>query len=265
MTKNFNIVITACAVLFTAFGLHATLRAQAQAAADGVYTEAQAMRGATVYAEQCASCHGEDMMGVPDLFPALIGDTFVANWQGKSVGELFEKISLTMPALDPGSLMPAQVADLVAHALSASEYPAGTAELAPDVEALKGITINAPDRAQAQTAADGVYTEAQAMRGATVYAEQCASCHGEDMTGVPDLFPALIGDTFAANWQGKSVGELFEKVSLTMPALDPGSLMPAQVADLVAHALSASEYPAGTAELAPDVEALKGITINAPE
>ena len=85
------------------------------------------------------------------------------------------------------------------------------------------------------------------------------------MTGVANLFPALTGDTFIMNWQGKSVGELFEKISLTMPALDPGSLMPAQVADLVAHALSASEYPAGTVELAPDVEALKGITINAPE
>ena len=63
----------------------------------------------------------------------------------EKAAELFEKISLTMPALDPGSLMPAQVADLVAHALSASEYPAGTVELAPDVEALKGITINAPE------------------------------------------------------------------------------------------------------------------------
>ena len=51
---------------------------------------------------------------------------------------------MTMPPLDPGSLMPAQVADLVAHALSASKYPAGTAELASEVEALKAITIDAP-------------------------------------------------------------------------------------------------------------------------
>lgn len=145
MTKNFKIFIAACAVLFAASGLHAVLRAQAQTASDGVYTEAQAMRGATVYAEQCASCHGEDMTGVPDLFPALIGETFATNWHGKSVGELFERISLTMPALDPGSLMPAQVADLVAHALSSSEYPAGAADLAPDVEALKAITINPPE------------------------------------------------------------------------------------------------------------------------
>jgi cytochrome c len=144
MIKNLHIVIAACAVLFAASGLHATLRAQAQSAAAGVYTEAQAMRGATLYAEQCASCHGEDMSGVADLFPALVGDTFVTIWQERSVGELFEKISLTMPGLEPGSLMPEQTADLVADLLRASKYPAGATELGPEVEALKGITIGAP-------------------------------------------------------------------------------------------------------------------------
>ena len=94
--------------------------------ADGVFTAEQAKRGATVYGEQCASCHGEKMEGVADLFPALTGDPFVKNWTGKSVGDLFEKIATTMPALDPGSLKPDQVADVVAHILSSSKYPAGT-------------------------------------------------------------------------------------------------------------------------------------------
>ena len=144
MTKSFNVMIAICWVLFSAHGLHAILRAQMQTASDGIYAEAQAMRGATLYAEQCASCHGEDLTGVPDLFPALIGETFVTNWQGKSVGELYEKIILTMPALDPGSLMPSQAADLVAFSLSSMNYPTGTADLVPDVEALKAIDINAP-------------------------------------------------------------------------------------------------------------------------
>ena len=139
MSKNFNIFIVACAVLLAGCAARGPL-----AAAAGVYTEAQAMRGATLYAEQCASCHGEDMTGVADLFPALTGDTFITNWQGKSVGELFEKISTTMPGLDPGSLTPEQVADLVAHTLSVSKYPAGTTELAAAVEALEEITIDAP-------------------------------------------------------------------------------------------------------------------------
>ena len=133
-------------MLFTASGLHVTLRAQARSVADGVFTDAQAKRGATLYTEQCGSCHGADMTGVADLFPALTGDTFVTTWQGKSVGELFEKISTTMPALDPGSLKPEQTADIVAHILSVSKYPAGATELAAGVEPLNQIKIDAPKK-----------------------------------------------------------------------------------------------------------------------
>jgi quinoprotein glucose dehydrogenase len=145
MTKKINILIAACAILFAASGLHVTLRAQASVL-DGVYTEAQAKRGATLYAEQCASCHGETLAGIADLFPALTGDSFVMTWQGKSVGELFDKINMTMPALDPGSLKPEQVADVVAHILSVSKYPAGTTELASSVEPLNQIKIDAPKK-----------------------------------------------------------------------------------------------------------------------
>jgi mono/diheme cytochrome c family protein len=109
-----------------------------------VYTADQAKRGATLYGEQCASCHGEKMEGVADLFPALTGDPFVKNWTGKSVGELYEKIATTMPALDPGSLKPDQVADIVAHILNSSKYPAGTTALAASADSLKTIKIDAP-------------------------------------------------------------------------------------------------------------------------
>jgi mono/diheme cytochrome c family protein len=127
-----------------AAGFDATLRAQAKSVADGVYTADQAKRGATLYGEQCASCHGEKMEGVADLFPALTGDPFVKNWTGKSVGELYEKIATTMPALDPGSLKPDQVADIVAHILNSSKYPAGTTALAASADSLKTIKIDAP-------------------------------------------------------------------------------------------------------------------------
>lgn len=144
MNKKITIAIATCALLALAAGFHATLRAQATSVADGVYTEEQAKRGATVYAEQCASCHGEKMEGIADLFPALAGDLFLKNWTGKSVGELYEKIATTMPALDPGSMKPDQVADVVAHILNASKYPAGTTALAASADPLKTIQIVAP-------------------------------------------------------------------------------------------------------------------------
>ena len=145
MTKTTTILFAICAALLAASGLHATLSAQARSVGDGVYSEAQAKRGATLYAEQCAACHGETLGGVADLFPALTGDPFIASWQGKSVGDLFDKISMTMPALDPGSLKPEQAADIVSYILSMSKYPAGTADLAVG-EPLKQIKIDAPKK-----------------------------------------------------------------------------------------------------------------------
>jgi S-disulfanyl-L-cysteine oxidoreductase SoxD len=144
MTKRITFAIATCALFAVAAGFHATLGAQAKSAREGVYTAEQAKRGATLYGEQCASCHGEKMEGVADLFPALTGDLFVKNWTGKSVGELHEKIATTMPALDPGSLKPEQVSDLVAHMLNASKYPAGTTALPASADSLKTITIDAP-------------------------------------------------------------------------------------------------------------------------
>jgi quinoprotein glucose dehydrogenase len=144
MTKKITIAIATCALLALAAGFHATLRAQAKTVADGVFSAAQAERGATLYGEMCASCHGEMMEGVADLFPALKGPAFEKNWTGKTVGDLYSKIAETMPALDPGSLKPDQVADVVAHILNSSKYPAGSADMPASADPLKEIQIVAP-------------------------------------------------------------------------------------------------------------------------
>lgn len=141
-TKTIAFAVAACAVLALAAGFHATLGAQGKSTKDGVFTAEQATRGASLYGEQCASCHGEKMEGVADLFPALAGDPFMKIWTGRSVGELYEKIATTMPALDPGSLKPEQVADLVAHMLNESKFPAGTTALAASADPLKTIKID---------------------------------------------------------------------------------------------------------------------------
>ena len=144
MTRHIRIAVSVWALVAGAAVFHASVGAQGKSVADGVYSDAQATRGTTLYAEQCASCHGENLEGVADLFPALTGDAFVKIWQGKSVGELFDKIATTMPALDPGSLKPEQSADITAFILSKSKYPAGAADLAASAEPLKQIQIVAP-------------------------------------------------------------------------------------------------------------------------
>jgi quinoprotein glucose dehydrogenase len=104
----------------------------------------------------------------------------------------------------------------------------------------------------------GVYTEEQAKRGAPIYAEQCAACHGETLTG-SDPIPALAGADFQTHY--KNVGELFDKISASMPAMAPGSLTGAQVAEVVAYMLSVNKYPAGTTALADKAEQLAQIKI----
>ena len=137
-----TILIATCAVLTAIWGLQIA-RAQGASLAAGVYTEEQSKRGMELYKAQCASCHGDDLKG-NEIIPALTGDTFTGNWKGKSIGDLFEKINMTMPALDPGSLTPEQTSDLIAHILSVAKYPVGTTALATSMDALNQIKIDAP-------------------------------------------------------------------------------------------------------------------------
>lgn len=142
MTKKLNFSIFGAAVFFIACGLYAV--PAAQSGASGSFSDAQAARGGDVYGTQCASCHGLEMEGVPDLFPELTGAAFVGRWQERSVGEMFESISVTMPALDPGSLSPDQAADLVAYLLSRSGFASGSADLSTDQNTLNAIPVGAP-------------------------------------------------------------------------------------------------------------------------
>lgn len=126
-----------------------TLHAQTTSStSDGVYTPAQSQRGNPVYQKACASCHGDDLEGNGQA-PALVGDDFLANWQGQSLGDLFDKIQTTMPADNPGSLTLPQSADILAFILSFNKFPAGKTELPTDADALKHIRIDKPPVAPA--------------------------------------------------------------------------------------------------------------------
>ena len=107
---------------------------------DGVYTEEQAKRGADVYAEKCAMCHGDSLGGVESA-PALTGPQFYATWEGENLNSLFERIRMSMPQDNPGSLSRAQNADIIAHMLHVGGYPAGSAPLEGQAGALTGIKV----------------------------------------------------------------------------------------------------------------------------
>jgi len=110
-----------------------------------------------------------------------------------------------------------------------------------------------------QSVWDGVYTDAQAVRGEKVSAEHCARCHGETLTGA-EAAHALVGDVFNANWEGVPLGDLFERVRVSMPLDAPGSLSRQQNADVIAFMLKTGKFPAGGMELATDSAVLGQIT-----
>ena len=109
---------------------------------DGVYTEDQAKRGSLLYNQHCSACHGADLTG-GDEVPALRGESFLANWSGLPLSELFERIRTSMPADNPGKLSRPQNADILAYILKFDTYPAGSGELPTQTDALQQIRFEA--------------------------------------------------------------------------------------------------------------------------
>jgi mono/diheme cytochrome c family protein len=113
--------------------------------------------------------------------------------------------------------------------------------------------------AQSRTTQDGVYTAAQAKRGETVYGAACVSCHAADLSGSGQV-SSLAGKDFNSAWNGVPLSDLFERVRETMPADAPGTLKPAEIADVIAFILGKAVLPAGQTELSADPADLKAIT-----
>jgi len=108
---------------------------------------------------------------------------------------------------------------------------------------------------------DGLYSDAQAARGESVYQQYCAICHGPSLQGNPAA--PLTGPAFRARWEdGKhTLDDLFFIVRSLMPNNAPGSLSKAQYADVVAYILKVNGYPPGDAELIPTAAAMKRVTL----
>lgn len=105
---------------------------------------------------------------------------------------------------------------------------------------------------------DGIYNEEQATRGKALYSQECSSCHGGELTG-GEMAPPLAGGEFMAGWDGLTVGDLFERIRISMPQSAPGSLSGQQNADILAFVFSANKFPAGTAEMPKEAGILKQI------
>jgi mono/diheme cytochrome c family protein len=98
----------------------------------------------------------------------------------------------------------------------------------------------------------GVYTAEQATAGEKVYGSICTGCHN---------LGSHKGQTFAQKWKGRPLSELYEQIADKMPEDDPGSLTPAESAQVVAYILQANGNPAGAQPLSTDIAELKKLLI----
>src|SRR5262245_10317432 len=225
---------------------------------DGIYTEAQAKRGQSLFTENCANCHGMELTG--DQFaPPLTGAVFVAKWKDRPVADLFELMRVTMPQTAPGGFNRQQNADMLAFILQKNRLPAGKSDLPPQAEALSQIklampvsTVSAPvvppDAPRVRTSslletptAGGFYTVEQAERGRVQFDRWCTPCHLAESTPVT---PSTTGRGF---WLGSqhlilnlggryahkypSVYHLYRRVRDTMPSFNADAIGPAMKVD----------------------------------
>jgi mono/diheme cytochrome c family protein len=142
---NFRVVVVIGSALLGI--LHPALRAQqpdqsSRSVWDGVYTKEQLKRGEGLYAQLCSSCHGPDLAGNDEAAP-LSGPAFQASWEGLSVGELSNRVRVSMPPNNPGTVSRQQIVDILSYVLSVNGFPSGKTELDPKPEVLKQIRIEA--------------------------------------------------------------------------------------------------------------------------
>lgn len=133
-------LVTLAVLGAAALGLAAswTLAAQTEGRTirDGVFSPAQAERGAQVFGTICTNCH--------EITEFTGAGAYLEDVEGKPLWETFEFVSSEMPEDDPGSLSLEEYSAVLAYIFSVYGLPSGDVELAADRESLETITIVRP-------------------------------------------------------------------------------------------------------------------------
>ena len=100
-------------------GLGGAYAVAQQAQQPAIYTAQQAVAGRTVYAQQCAGCHRDNLTGSAEA-PPLGGKGFVNAWGSRTTADFYKFIAVSMPVGAPASLSEAQYTNVVAYLLAAN-------------------------------------------------------------------------------------------------------------------------------------------------
>jgi mono/diheme cytochrome c family protein len=104
----------------------------------------------------------------------------------------------------------------------------------------------------AKTTNSGVYTAAQSERGKKTFEAKCTACHDT---------ARFTGEIFFESWNNKTMKDIWDVASGTMPEDNPGSLKPNEYADILSYFLQLNAFPTGDAELMPGAATMATIKI----
>jgi mono/diheme cytochrome c family protein len=124
----------------------------------------------------------------------------------------------------------------------------------------RAATAPAQEAPSVVSLSDGIYTAAQAKRGGSTYGQACSNCHLADLSG-SDQAPSLAGGDFLDRWDGQTVLDLVDRIRLSMPADNVGSLTTQASTDIVVYMLQVNGFPAGSEELKADRGLLRTLII----
>jgi hypothetical protein len=73
--------------------------------------------------------------------PALVWDAFLTQWGDRTIKDLYETVSRSMPRDNPKSLNSRAYVDVIAYVLQMNKFPSGPTELSLNPAALGEIVI----------------------------------------------------------------------------------------------------------------------------
>ncbi len=117
-----------------------------------------------------------------------------------------------------------------------------------------GPAVAAGPAPSTRSTLDGVFTSAQAGRGAQQFREACSTCHAIEEQAA----------SLRSKWGNGTLRDLFSVVSTTMPQNSPGSLSPNDYASLIAYYLAQSGFRPGPSDLPADPATLAQLRVPAP-
>lgn len=123
-----------------------------------------------------------------------------------------------------------------------------------------GIGLIPLASAQNQTATD---KDAQLAAGKAAYAQNCAVCHGAELTD-GQFAPALKGKAFLAKWNGATADKLDQYIRTSMPPANAGALSPDAYAAILALMLQSNGVETGSEPLKTGASQLAQLTLPKP-